>query len=52
MHGGKLKLFGNNLNESKFYLERNLEQIEIKECLLSFGAEFFVFHFVVQKYKD
>ena len=27
------------------------EQIEVKQCLLSFGAECFVLQFVVQKYK-
>jgi len=28
------------------------EQIEVGECLLSFGAEAFVFPFVIQKLKD
>jgi hypothetical protein len=28
------------------------EQIEVRECLLSFGAECFVFQLAVQKYKD
>jgi hypothetical protein len=28
------------------------EQTEVRECLLSFGAEYFVFQFAVQKYKD
>jgi len=27
------------------------EQIEVRECLLSFGAESFVFQFAIQKYK-
>jgi len=27
-------------------------QIEFGECLLSFGAESFVFQFAIQKYKD
>ena len=27
-----------NLNESKFYSGRNLEQAEVRECLLSFGV--------------
>jgi len=26
--------------------------IEVRECLLSFGAESFVFQFAIQKYKD
>jgi hypothetical protein len=28
------------------------EQIEVGECLLLFGAGFFVFQFAIQKYKD
>jgi hypothetical protein len=31
---------------------RSYEQIEVGECLLSFGAEAFVFPFVIQKLKD
>ena len=27
-------------------------QIEVRECLLSFGAESFVFQFAIQKFKD
>jgi len=27
-------------------------QPEVRECLLSFGAESFVFQFAIQKYKD
>jgi len=42
----------NNLNKSKFYSERIYEQLEVRECLLSFGAEYFVFHFAIQKFKD
>ena len=42
----------NNINESKFYSERNYEQTEVRKCLLSFGAESFVFQFVIQQYKD
>jgi hypothetical protein len=34
------------------YIGRNEEQIEIRECLLSFGAESFVFQFAMQKIKD
>ena len=39
-------------NQNCTYLQRNLEQIKIRECLLSFGAESFVFHFAIQKCKD
>ena len=28
------------------------EQIEVRECLLSFGEESFVFLFAIQKFKD
>jgi hypothetical protein len=45
-------MFGNNFNESKLYPGRSEEQIEVEECLLSFGAEAFVFPFVIQKLKD
>jgi hypothetical protein len=44
--------FWNNLNKSKFYSGRNEEQITVRECLLSSGAEAFVFQFAVQKYKN
>jgi len=45
-------MFGNKLNKSKFCSGRNEEQIEVRECLLSFGAESFVFLFAIQKFKD
>ena len=28
------------------------EQTEVRKCLLSFGAEYFVFQFAIQKFKD
>jgi hypothetical protein len=44
---------GKNLSdESKFYSGRSLEQTEVRECLLSFSAESFVFQFAIQKFKD
>jgi hypothetical protein len=49
--GGRVQIFGNNFNKSKLYSGRNLEQIEVRQCLLSFGAEYFVFQFAIQKYK-
>ena len=39
------------LKQSKFYSGRNYEQIEVRECLLSFGAESFVFRFVSKNIK-
>jgi hypothetical protein len=41
-----------NPNQSKFHLRRNEELIEVSECLLSFGAESFVFQFAIQKFQD
>jgi len=40
-----------NLNKSKFYSGRNKEQIEVRECLLSFGAEFCVLQFLSKNIK-
>jgi len=37
--------------KSKFHTWRNQEQIKVTECLLSYGAELFVFQFAIQKYK-
>ena len=34
-----IQIFVNNLNKSKFYSERNYEEIEVRECFLLFGAE-------------
>jgi hypothetical protein len=45
----EFKIFGNNHNKSKFCSGRSSEQIEVRQCLLSFGAESFVFQFAVQK---
>jgi len=33
------------------YIEEIREQIEVRECLLSFRALSFVFQFAIQKYK-
>ena len=46
-----LNLNGNNLNISKLYSGRNYEQIQVRECLLSIGAEYFIFQFAFQKFK-
>jgi hypothetical protein len=32
--------------------KNSIQQIEVRECLLSFGAESFVFQFATQIYKD
>ena len=41
-----------NFNKSILYSRKNQEQIEIRECLLSFVAESFVFKFSTQKFED
>jgi len=43
---------GKNLNKSKFYSRWNKERVEVRECLPSFLAESFVFHFATQKPED
>ena len=48
----RLQISRNNPNESKIHSGRNKEQIEVRECLLSFNTESFVFQFAIQKYKD
>jgi hypothetical protein len=45
---GTVQVFGNSLKKSKLYTIRNRQHIEIRECLLSFGAECFVLQFAVQ----
>jgi hypothetical protein len=50
--GGRVQIFGNNLNKPKFYSGRKCEWIEIRECVLLFGAESFAFQFAIQKFKD
>jgi len=40
------------LNKSEFYSGRNFEHIEGRECLLSFGAESFVFQIAIKKFED
>jgi len=39
-------------HQIKILLRKNLEQIEQRECVLSFSAESFVFQFANQKFKD
>jgi len=36
----------------KVLFSKKLRADEVRECLLSFGAESFVFHFAIQKYKE
>ena len=39
-------------NRAKFYSVCNYEQIEVRKCLLIFGAESFVFQFAIHKFED
>ena len=48
----EFKYLGTTLTNQKFYFQRNQEQIEVRKCLLSFGAESFVFQVAIQKFKD
>ena len=41
LEGGRFRIFGDNLNISKFYSRRNYELFEVRECLLSSGADSF-----------
>jgi hypothetical protein len=50
--GAAVKYLGTTIIKSKFHSRRNEEQIEVRECLLSFSAESSVFQFATQKYKD
>ena len=36
----------------KFLLRKKLRKIEVRKCLLSFGAEYFFFQVAIQKFKD
>jgi hypothetical protein len=48
----KFKYLGTAVKKLKFYSGRNLGQIEVRKCLLLFGAEPFAFQFAIQKFKD
>ena len=45
------RYFWNNLNKSKFSSGRNEEQTDVRECLLSFGAESFFLQFAIRNLK-
>jgi hypothetical protein len=45
----QFKYLGTTLTKQNSIQE---EQIEVRQCLLSFGAKSFVFQIVLQKYKD
>jgi hypothetical protein len=48
----EFKYLGTTLTNQNSNCRRNYEQIEVRKCLLSFGAESFVFQVSIQKFKD
>ena len=46
----EFKYLGATLTNKNFIQEEI--KIEVGECLVSFGAEYFVFQFSIQKFKD
>jgi hypothetical protein len=48
----QFKYFGRNVTHQNSISGRNKQLIEVRECLLSFGAESFVVQSAIQKYKD
>jgi hypothetical protein len=46
----EFKYLGTTLTD-KIIFRKKLEQIEVRECLLSLGAKYFVYQFAIQKYK-
>ena len=47
----EFKYLGTTLTNQNSIQEDIKEQIYVRECLLFFGAEFFVFQFAIQKYR-
>ena len=48
----EFKYLGTTLTNQNSIPEEIIEQIEVRKCLLSFGAEPFVFQAAIQKFKD
>ena len=48
----EFKYLGTTLTNKNSIQEETGEQIEVRECLLLFGAESFVFQFAIQKDKN
>ena len=48
----EFKYLGTTLTNKNSIQEQIKEQIEVKECLLLFGTESFVFQFAIQKIED
>jgi len=48
----EFKYLGTNLINQNSIVEEIKRQIEVRKCLLSFGAEPFVFQVAIQKFED
>jgi len=48
----QFKYYGTTLTNQNSIQEYIKSSFEVRECLLSFGAESFVFQFAIQKYTD
>ena len=48
----EFKYLGKAITNQNSIQEEIKGQMEVRECLLLFGAEFFVFQFANQKFKD
>jgi hypothetical protein len=48
----QFKYLGTTLTSQNSIQEEIESRFEVRECLLSFVAESFVFQFAIQKYKD
>jgi len=48
----EIKCLGTTLSNQNSIQEEIKSRLKVRECLLSFGAESFVFQFAIQKYKD
>jgi hypothetical protein len=44
------KYLGTTLTDKSIF-RKKLEQIEVRDCLLSLGAKYFVYQFALQNYK-
>jgi hypothetical protein len=47
----QFKYLGKTLTNENYIQEEIKERVEVRQCLLLFGAECFVFQFAIQKYK-
>jgi len=48
----EFKYLGKTLKNQNYIQEEIKEEIEVRKCLLSFGAESFAFQFAILTFKD